>query len=611
MKTKPNFNPEQNQQLQRLAEVSLRLNQMETTSEIATFLCDQIKAIIGHGQVVVTLMDDITQSLGVIATRGLDDNKLIKTALRLTGADTLNMRYPATDLSAEEQAMFRSSTLTTVPGGLYSIFIRKFPQAVCTAIETLLGIKYIYAMGFLHHNRYLGTVSIYTDSNSTIEANKLIIEAMVAQAAVLISRIETEALQRKNERKYRELSESISDIFFAMDKGLKYTYWNKATERFTGIKPEDAVGKSISDIFPENESRERARKMYETALQTKEAQHFIIQLPGGTPLVHDITAYPTQDGISVFIKDITAQQSAENNLRLSQQKLALHIDKTPLAVIEFGIDGAVREWNPAASVTFGYSREEALGQHWSFIVPLEMRGQLDSIWENMVVMRGGARSTNENITKDGRVIICEWFNTPLVDSSGDTIGVASLVQDITDRKKTEDELFKNNEQLEILFDASRDLGFSLDLKEVCRTILRIISRVMSFDTMIISSFDSDEKMIRCLYVFDKDYKEMDSALYPPLELDYDGHGPQHVAIRTGKAVLSNDFETNFKDSAKHYYIYGNGKVTTELPEDEERSRSAILVPLKSQNQVIGVLQVLSNRINNFTKDKQKTQRNQK
>ncbi len=602
MKKQKDCIPEQNQQLQHLARVSLQLNQMETTSEITSFLCDEIKSMIGPGQVVVTLMDDATQSLGVKAIRGFDDDKLINAALRLTGVDPRNMRYPVQGLTPEEHAIFRSSSLIPVKDGLYSILIHKFPRAVCTAIETLFGIRNIYIMGFSHHNRYLGTVSIFTDSNSSLEANKLIIENIVAQAAVIISRGETDILLKRNERKFRELSEGISDIFFAMDRELKYTYWNKASERITGIKAEDAVGKSIGDLFPENEPRELARHMYEKALQTNDAQHFILRYPGGTHLVHDISVYPNQDGIAVFVKDITAQTLTENNLRLSQQKLALHFDKTPLAVIEFDTNGIIHEWNPAACTVFGYSREEALGQHWSFLVPPNIRENPDTIWEAVGGLTAGARSTNENITKDGRVIKCEWFNTPLVDSNGSVIGVASLIQDITARKKAEDELLKNNQQLEVLFDASRGMSLSLDLKEVCRTLLRTMSRVMSFDTMIISSFNPADNLIRCLYVFDKDTKEGDTSVFPPLELELEGNGPQHVVIRTGKAALLNDYETHFKSAAKHFYIDGNGSVTTEIPDDEERSRSAILVPLKSQNQVIGVLQVLSNRLNNFTED---------
>jgi two-component system, cell cycle sensor histidine kinase and response regulator CckA len=139
-----------------------------------------------------------------------------------------------------------------------------------------------------------------------------------------------------------------------------------------------------------------------------------------------------------YFRDVTDQKRAESEIQLSAQKLSLHVEQTPLAVIEFDLDGKVREWNPAAVKMFGYSRKEALGKFWSFIAPAAIHGQLEKVWTAIVGQHGGKRSTNVNITKDGRNISCEWFNTPLVDSDGRTIGVASLIQDVTERKKAEE-----------------------------------------------------------------------------------------------------------------------------------------------------------------------------
>ena len=133
------------------------------------------------------------------------------------------------------------------------------------------------------------------------------------------------------------------------------------------------------------------------------------------------------------------------------QRLALHVEQTPLAVIEFDIEGRIRAWNPAAENIFGYSSQEAFGKNWSFIVPAEIHDQIDKVWAAIVQQRGGNRSTNENITREGRKIYCEWFNTPLVDIEGRTIGVASLIQDVTERKETENTLRKNQEKFHNLF----------------------------------------------------------------------------------------------------------------------------------------------------------------
>ena len=53
----------------------------------------------------------------------------------------------------------------------------------------------------------------------------------------------------QSELSYRELADSIGDIFFAMDRDLKYIFWNKGSETLTGVRESDAVGKSIFDVF--------------------------------------------------------------------------------------------------------------------------------------------------------------------------------------------------------------------------------------------------------------------------------------------------------------------------------------------------------------------------
>jgi PAS domain S-box-containing protein len=126
------------------------------------------------------------------------------------------------------------------------------------------------------------------------------------------------------------------------------------------------------------------------------------------------------------------------------------VQQTPLAVVEFDLKGCITEWNPAAEAIFGFPRQEAIGQYWHFIVPEPVWSQLDVVWEALVKLQGGSRSSNANRTKDGRIIQCEWFNTPLIGPDGRSIGVASLVMDITERKQAEEKLCQALAEKEVL-----------------------------------------------------------------------------------------------------------------------------------------------------------------
>lgn len=138
-----------------------------------------------------------------------------------------------------------------------------------------------------------------------------------------------------------------------------------------------------------------------------------------------------------------------NELSKTIQKLKLHFQQTPLGVIEWDKDFKVVEWNQSAENIFGYTSKEALGKHATeLILPSHYRTAVDEIWYALLENKGGERSTNKNITKEGRSITCEWYNTPLVNEEGSVIGVASLVQDITLRIEQEKELILAKESAE-------------------------------------------------------------------------------------------------------------------------------------------------------------------
>ncbi|MBN2265982.1 MAG: PAS domain S-box protein [Candidatus Aminicenantes bacterium] len=127
------------------------------------------------------------------------------------------------------------------------------------------------------------------------------------------------------------------------------------------------------------------------------------------------------------------RKRAEDSLRRNQQRLALHIQQTPLAVIEWDTDFRVLQWNDSAERIFGYPAAEAIGKHASFIIAEAAKAHVDAVWADLMASRGGKRSTNKNVTKDGREIYCEWYNTTLAGADGRAIGVASLAQDVSDR----------------------------------------------------------------------------------------------------------------------------------------------------------------------------------
>lgn len=167
-----------------------------------------------------------------------------------------------------------------------------------------------------------------------------------------------------------------------------------------------------------------------------------------------------------YAQDITQRKQAEAALATSQQALALHVQQTPLAYIEWDQAFNVREWNPAAEQMFGWCKDEALGRHAAeLMVPESAREVVNEVWRNLLAQIGGSRSTNDNLHRGGHIISCQWYNTPLVDPSGTVIGVASLVQDVTEQQRAQVALRDQQHFTERVTQAIPGLVYVYDLVE--------------------------------------------------------------------------------------------------------------------------------------------------
>ncbi len=248
---------------------------------------------------------------------------------------------------------------------------------------------------------------------------------------------------QKNLSLLQGITESTTDAVFVKDAEGRYVMCNPAAVRFVGLEAKDVVGRTDQEIFSPETGRPIMEKDREL-LRTGETITFEeVGVAKGMSRTFLTTKGPYRDatgkivGVLGIARDISDRKRAEEEYRRSQQRLRMHIENTPLAVVEWDPAFRVVNWNSSAEKIFGYSREEAVGKRGDFIVPAQWHSQVEQVWQTLLKQEGGSRNTNNNVTKDGRTISCEWYNTPLVDENGRVIGVASLVQDVTERERAE------------------------------------------------------------------------------------------------------------------------------------------------------------------------------
>ena len=295
-----------------------------------------------------------------------------------------------------------------------------------------------------------------------------LIEALAQEAALVTNTLILNQEQQRAERRYRELNELAPDPILLIDAAGRLTEINHAAERLLGKSREQLIGTLVRE-FVANCKPGYLLESMETISEGEsvQCQAELAVSRNGRPVVVDVHAARLRLGgvsmIQAFLRDITKQKQAEEDFRRSQEKLTLHVDQTPIGVIEWNTDFEVVDWNPAAETIFGYTKEEAMHQHAAdLVVPEPVRTQVDEVWRALLEQKGGSRSTNENITKDGSTIICEWYNTPLVGDEGKVVGVASLVRDITASELAEESLRKSERELSGILNSLQDTFYRTD-----------------------------------------------------------------------------------------------------------------------------------------------------
>jgi PAS domain S-box-containing protein len=158
--------------------------------------------------------------------------------------------------------------------------------------------------------------------------------------------------------------------------------------------------------------------------------------------------------VLAVIRDVTERKRGEEQVRELSQRLTYHVDNSPLAVIEWGPDLRIARWSLEAERLFGWRAEEVLGRRaeemrWLYE---EDAGRVAESNARLVAGEGRGFSSNRNYCKDGSVVHCEWYNSALVDESGQLRSILSLVLDVTARKEAEARLEEAKRLLDALLD---------------------------------------------------------------------------------------------------------------------------------------------------------------
>ncbi|MEO0586214.1 MAG: PAS domain S-box protein [Planctomycetota bacterium] len=255
-------------------------------------------------------------------------------------------------------------------------------------------------------------------------------------------------------KQFQLLSEEIDGVLWSMDRDLRFLSSVGQGLKKLGLRPNQVVGMTLDEYLAETPPDQVAVvvEAHERAL-AGETGRYTLELPGGLwqcrvePLVID---GEVQGCMGVGF-DVIELRDLERSSALADLRLDYHRDNSPLGMIEWNADFRVMGWSRGCERIFGWSAEEVWDcgwDSWQFVFE-EDKPAVEAVVEGLLSGET-PRSVwlNRNYTKDGRIVWCEWFNSVMLDASGELVSIVSNVQDVTERETAKQELRALNDDLE-------------------------------------------------------------------------------------------------------------------------------------------------------------------
>jgi PAS domain S-box-containing protein len=257
--------------------------------------------------------------------------------------------------------------------------------------------------------------------------------------------------------------------------------WNDAATRMYGYTSDEAVGRPIDIVIPDDKRSEELT-IREKIAHGEQIDHYetIRQHKSGALIEVSLSISPVRDAAGQIVAAAgSARDISERKLFLASQRLAAIVDHSDDAIISRDLNGVILTWNGAATRMYGYTSDEAVGQPIDIVIPDDRRA--DELTIRAKTARGERIEHLETTRrhKSGKIIEVSLSISPVRDLSGRIVGAAGIARDISERKRLEEERSRATGLLERFIDYTAH-----DFKTPMQNILmnaQELSRIVSVE----------------------------------------------------------------------------------------------------------------------------------
>jgi PAS domain S-box-containing protein len=234
--------------------------------------------------------------------------------------------------------------------------------------------------------------------------------------------------------------EQAAEAIVITDTEASIRYVNPAFTKITGYSPGEVMGKNPRILKSGRQEPAYYKDLWDT-IHAGKVWHgeLINRRKDGTLYTEEMSITPVRDADGAIVQYIAIKQDVTDRRRAeeAQRFLASIVESSEDAITAYTPAGIIQTWNRGAQVIFGYSAEEAIGQHVSMLVSPEELHLLKPFNERL--LQGNVISQYESlgIRKDGRRINLSITGYPIRGSHGEVTAVSTILRDTSERKQAE------------------------------------------------------------------------------------------------------------------------------------------------------------------------------
>jgi len=174
--------------------------------------------------------------------------------------------------------------------------------------------------------------------------------------------------------------------------------------------------------------------------------------------------------------------SAIEQARAKVAQLSAIVESSDDAIVGSDLAGTITSWNKGAHRLYGYTSDEAIGRHLSFLQPPGRNDEAQGVLSQVRDGRPVERLETAFFRKDGTLVDVAVKFSPIYDGANTTVGVSAISRDITQLIRARREIGEREERIRLLLDSTAEAIYGIDLSGVCIFCNPACARLLGYDS---------------------------------------------------------------------------------------------------------------------------------